>query len=157
MKLSEVAPSKLILQTILVRGGAFLADYEFDGKGVKSRYFVVANHNPANDETIILFTATTQIDKRRAHRKDRADVILVPLDPVTYDGVKAPCVLDCESAIRRKRADFVKHVEERKYMPLTTLPEIIMARVVAAVREARTLSPAEKRLILGEPKPIVNI
>jgi hypothetical protein len=143
--------SKLLLQTILVRGGAFLADYQFLDEGIKSRFFVVANLNPAADGKIILFSATTQIVSRRKHHGSRADVVLVPLEPTTYDGVLVPCVLDCESPIKRKRADFVKGVVDRDYKPLTTVPQTVMAKIVAAVRESRTLSAAEKRLILGEP------
>jgi hypothetical protein len=151
MKLFEAAgASKLLLQTILVRGGAFKARYECFDEGEKERIFVVANLKPTGDDKIMLFTATTQIHKRRKHHRARADLVLVPLDPLTYDGVTEKCVLDCESPVRRKRTDFLKDVEGHVYTPLTTVPESIMAKIVAAVRETRTLSPAEKRLILGD-------
>lgn len=152
MKLFEAdSAHRLVLRTLLVPGGAFQASYEFSDEGAKSRLFVVANRSPATDEKIILFSSTTQIDKRRKHHGGRADVILVPLDPKLYDGVTEPSVLDCESPVRRKRSDFVKHVEDHKYAPRTAVPASIMAKIVEAVRESRTLSPAEKRLILGVP------
>jgi hypothetical protein len=152
MKIFEApSASKLLLQTLLVRGGAFMAKYQCFVEEAKVRFFVVANLNPANDDKIILFTATTQVSKRRKHHKARADLVLVPLDPATYGGVSEKCVLDCESPIKRKREDFLKDVEDRVYTPVTTVPEDIMAKIAAAVREARTLSVAEKRLVLGGP------
>ena len=151
MKLFEASSaSKLVLQALLVRGGAFRAQYEFWGEGLKDRIFIVANQNPSGDGTIILFSATTQIAKRRLHHGDRADLVLVPLDPATYDGVTHPCILDCEFPVKRKLADFVRHVEDRKYSPLTTAPDSIMDRIVAAVRASRRLSAAEKRLVIGD-------
>jgi hypothetical protein len=151
MRLFEApSASKLVLQTLLVRGGAFRARCEFLSEGPKERIFVVANLKPAEDATIILFSATTQIAKRRAHHKGRAALVLVPLDPADYSGVTEPCVLDCESPIKRKISDFVKHVEDRQYTPLTTAPEAIMTKIVLAVRAARSLSAVEKRLVLGD-------
>lgn len=79
MKLFETdAANKLVLRTLLVPGGAFQASYEFLDEGVKSRLFVVANRSPATDEKIILFSTTTQIEKRRRHHGTRADLVLVP-------------------------------------------------------------------------------
>lgn len=88
VKLFEASPSasKLTLGALLVRGGAFWATYECHNEGMKRRLHVVANQNPAGDEKILLFTATTQIGKRRKHHKNRADLVLVPLDPAIYDG-----------------------------------------------------------------------
>ncbi len=127
MKLFEAASAtKLLLRTILVRGGAFKAKYECLDEGEKTRFFVVANLNPEGADKLILFTSTTQIAKRRKRHKTRADLILVPLDPHTYDGVSEKCVVDCESPIKRKKADFLKGVENREYTPVTTVPESIM-------------------------------
>jgi hypothetical protein len=153
MKLFEAqSASKLLVQTLLARGGAFWSAYECLDEGEKERFFVVANVRPADDDKVILFTATTQVKKRRAHHGSRADVILVPLDPAIYDGVSSQCVLDCEFPIRRNRSAFLKDVDDRKYTPTTSMPESIMQRIVAAVRAARTLSTAEKRLVLGDPE-----
>ena len=153
MKLFEAASAtKLVLRTILVRGGAFKAKYECLDEGEKTRFFVVANFDPEGSDKLILFTATTQVSKRRKHHRARADLVLVPLDPATYNGVSEVCVLDCESPIKRKKIDFLKDVQDRKYTPVTTVPEDVMQRIANSVREARTLSPAEKRLILGDAK-----
>jgi hypothetical protein len=154
MKLFEAASaSNLLRQTLLARGGAFYATYECSDEGEKVRFFVVANINPANDEKIILFTATTQIRKRRAHHGKRADLVLVPLDPKSYNGVTQLCVLDCESPIKRKKEVFLKDVDDRKYTPAGSVPEPIMKQIVAAVRAARTLSAIEKSLVIGESEP----
>src|ERR1700688_1603937 len=150
MKLFEAASaSSLLRQTLLVRGGAFYAAYECLNEGEKIRFFVVANMNPANDGKLILFTATPQIKKRRAHHGKRADIVLVPLAPKKYNGVTQPCVLDCESPVKRAREIFLKDVDDRKYTPAGTVPEPIMTMIVAAVRASRQLSAVEKRLVIG--------
>ena len=150
MKLSEApSASKLVTRTLLAHGGAFRAAYQFLDEGHKERIFIVANAAPASDQKIILFSPTTQIEKREAHHKSRASLVLVPLHPSMWDGVTEPCVLDCEAPVKRKVEDFLKHCEEHKYKPLTSVPEAIMQKVVAAVGESRTLSAAEKRLVLG--------
>ncbi len=154
MKLFEAAPPDLVLRTLLVQGGAFTAKYEFLDEGAKKRFFVVANLDPENADTIILFTSTTQITKRRKHHKERAGLVLVPLNPKTYDGVVEECVIDCESPIKRKQADFLRDVKGRQYAPVTSVPEDIMKMIIEAVKEARTLSLAEKRLILGNEPPL---
>jgi hypothetical protein len=154
MKLFEASSaSSLLRRTLLVRGGAFHARYECLDEGAKERFFVVANINPANDDRIILFTATTKIAKRRAHHGQRADRVLVQLDPNEYDGVTEACVLDCESPVKRARGAFLRDVDERKYEPAATVPGSIMNRIAAAVRASRTLSAAEKRLIIGDLEP----
>ena len=116
-----------------------------------------ADLNPAADEKIILFTATTQEEKRRKHHGSRADLVLVTLEPAKYGGVTERCVLDCESRTIKSRAEFEKGASKREYTPLATLPDTIIAEIVAAVRESRTLSPAEKRLILGEPERLPEL
>jgi len=150
MRLSEAASAtRLVLQTILVRGGAFKAKYECFDEGQKDRFFVVANAKPVSDELLMLFTATTQITKRKKYHRNRADLVLVPLDPDTYDGVTEKCVLDCEFPIKRKRSDFIKHVDSHLYTPQTIVPDVIMAKIAVAVRQTRRLSLVEKRLVLG--------
>jgi len=150
LKLLEVAPTALIARAILVRGGAFRAEYECLDEGKKQRFFFVANLNPENDSKIMLFTATTQIERRRKHHGNRADIVLVPLDPMTYPDIKQACVIDCESPIKRTREEFNRGVHAREYAPLGALPSTVCLRIAAAVREARTLSPTEKRLIVAE-------
>jgi len=150
VNLGEVFPPELLLQAVLVRGGAFRADYEFWNEGLKERYFFVGNHEPHNDEKVLLFTSTTQIDKRQRHHRERAKLVLVEISKTDYPEIEQDSVIDCDCAIvRRARNDFEAQAKRREYRPLTPLPESIMAKICDAVRAAKTLSPVEKRTILG--------
>lgn len=149
MKPGDAVHPPSVLRAVLVPGGAFRALYECLDEGPKNRFFFVANREPANDQTIILFSPTTQIEKRRSHHRHRADLVLVPLDSTVYPDVTSPCVIDCESWIKRKRAVFEEQALAGLYSPRTPLPLRLLAKIRAGVSASRTLSPAEKRLILA--------
>jgi hypothetical protein len=139
-----------ILRAIMVPGGAFKARYQYWDEGEKDRYFFVANRRPDVDEKLILFTATTQESKRRAHYRARADLVLVTIEPAEYPSLAVRSVVDFESPpIKRARTVFEQHALDGKYRPLPALPDAIFQRMLGAVAESRGLSVAEKRLILS--------
>lgn len=148
MTFASVMPPEWVLKAILKQGGAFKASHEFRDEGQKERYFFVANRSPASDELIVLLTPTTQIDKRRRHHRERADLVLVAVGPSDYVDIARPSVIDCESPIRWPRATFEAQALAGKYKPLPALPTAIFVRILAAISESRTLSLMEKRLIL---------
>lgn len=123
------------------------------GEGIKDRYFFVANHSPATDDTIILLTTSTQVEKRRARHGARASLVLVTLEPSEYAELATTSVIDCDCAlIKRPRDKFETQALAREYKPLPRLPDPVIGRIRAAVAGARTLSAVEKRLVLG-PEP----
>jgi hypothetical protein len=148
MTLASVVPPALILKAILVRGGAFKATYQFSTEGLKERYFFVINRRPDADDKVVLLTASTQEEKRRQCHGARADVILVTVEPAEYSELRQRSVIDCESLIKRPRKDFEAQALARAYKPLPVLPESVIGRIVCAIAASRTLSTAEKRLIL---------
>lgn len=156
MKLFEKFPPDLLLRSLLQRGAGFKAEYECLNEGPKPRFFFVANLSPETDDKLILFTSTTQEEKRRAHHGSRADEVLVVLEPSTYPDISQRCVIDCESPVKRTRSVFEQQATSRLYTPVARLPEEYQEAISAAVRNARTLSAAEKRLVLGEPDRLPN-
>lgn len=156
MTLISVFPPGLVLQTILVRGGAFKARYEYSDEGERMRFFFVANSDPVSSETIFLLTATTQTDKRLKKHGARAKLVVVDLPKMDYPSIDVDSVIDCDcKIIRRPREIFELHSRSQKYHPLPRLLGTILSWVHSAIASARTLSANDKRLILG-PEPDGN-
>lgn len=150
MALWQAMPPSLLLQALLVPGGAFSAEYEYFGEGRKKRVFFVVNRAPTADARIFILTATTQIKKREAHHGSRAKDVLVYLSPDHCPGIIKPSVIDCDSLlIRRTRHDFDADAARKAYEPLGQLSSEIMSRICACVAAAKTLSAVEKRVIIG--------
>ena len=145
--LSSLMPSSLIESTVLIRGGAFRQWHQFptDAKK-KERYFFVVNFDPKTDEVLLLYTATTQIADREAHRRSE---VLVKVSPKEYHELGANSVIDCESLIKRDRKELIKQISNKEVTPLDALPDTVIARICEAVKATRILSQKEKEKIIG--------
>jgi hypothetical protein len=151
MKASRDLTPEETLTQILVPGGGFRAWHAFVTGGDKRRYFFIANAAPANDQKLVVYTSTTQIAKQRSRYGWRADDVLVHLDPGSYSEVAEACVIDCETPMEhlKTRAQLEALAGRERFAPLKPLPAAVRAKLCGAVAKCVTLTPWQKRLVLG--------
>jgi len=141
-------PSKLIAESILIRGGAFKQRFKFKPTDKeKERYFFIVNFDPRSDEVLLLYTSTTNIKDREAHRRPE---VLVKISPADYKELGAHCVIDCDSIIARTKIQFMAETERGELCPLEErLQDTILHKICEADKVSRVISQKQKERIIG--------
>ncbi len=75
--------------------------------------------------------------------------VLVQISPVEFPELEKESIIDCESTISMQMMDLVAKVESGRIKPIGRVPETLLERLLAAVGNTRTMTPADKSLILA--------
>jgi hypothetical protein len=143
----KALPTKVIEEQVLVRGGAFRMEYQFGTEGRKRRFFFILNLDPRSDQVLVVATATTKIEARRACRPPE---VLVELTRRDCPDLDQDSLIDCSSAQPWPRDQLIHGIAGKSVQPLNPLPATVVDRLAKAVGAAKTLSPKIKRLVLRE-------
>ena len=147
-RLFQAFPSDYIRDQIYIQGGAFRKKHQFATEGEKSRFFFILNLEPKEDDELIIVTTTTKIEGRRKYRRTE---VLVDLSPDDYEPLEVNSIIDCESASDSWEKSVLDNAIDRgKVEALRPIPQVILDRLCKAIASAKTLTVAQKRLILGD-------
>lgn len=150
-RLGDSMPPEIKEACTLVAGGAYRQEHQFrEGEKVKPRFFFIINKLPDNDDTLIIVTATTKIKKHVARWPRN---VLVIVEPSEYDEFTKKSLINCSLAMKRPKAELIQEIRQNKAGPLARLPEAVLEKIRKAVAVATTLSPKDKRLVLGAEEP----
>lgn len=141
-------PKSIQIDAILnTTGGAFRAVLPEENE--KYRYFFIVSKDPANNNEILMVTATTQ--KETQLKKFPAEV-LVNLDKKDYPSLREDSIINCERARVKNKQLLRKSLEnadnQGEYEFLTPLSEPIIKKICTAIAKCKTLPPIDKALAI---------
>jgi hypothetical protein len=129
---------------------AFLyKDYQFGSETPQNRRFFILNQNPFNDQCLITVSATTNIEGRKAARKDLPEV-LVEIPKGTCKYITEPSIVDCLSHKTWYKPELEKKMKSGIVTPLDPLPTDIMEQLYRAIGHNTEIPNMDKRLVFPE-------
>jgi len=137
-------PLDIVFSHILVQGGAFRCEID---EVSKYRYYFVLNQNPKTDNTILLVTATTQIDR---HKSKFPTNVLVEIKLSEYHQLKQDSLVNCENAHAYSKMKLKEIITSGKFEILEPLPDSIMKKLLKGLAVCKNVPPIDKQLALGE-------
>ena len=144
-------PIKVRIPLSIEQGSVFNFHIEFDGTGRKSgnRYFVVMNCNPKTDKVLVMLTSTTQIEKRKEFIK-KANIpekTLIEISPKEYQTFTTNSAFNCNDVHEVDIQDLIRKIENDGSMNYPKIPEQILKRLIAGVKESPLITEEIKRLL----------
>lgn len=113
--------------------------YYFEEESLSSaepHFFVVLNRNPRTEECIILFCASSQVEKRKdiAKKLGFPTQTLVIVSPGEYRLFKKQTVIDCNRAFEKTAQSLIDKLKDERLKVCTEImPDEIVKRLVQGV------------------------
>lgn len=126
----EISPEIQIRSTIKEGSVYYFSDNELNSK--EPHYFIVLNHNPKNEEILLLVCSTTKINERKKIRKLFKNT-LVEISKRDYSDFKYDSIIDCniifprtiEEIISKLKSDDLKIKKEMDSAIIEKLREAV--------------------------------
>jgi hypothetical protein len=103
-------------------------------------YFVVLNHNPLNESTLLLVCASSQVEKVKRRRRGLPGTTIEVLKH-QYPAFSLDSIIDCNYVLEKEIGELVARLAEGR---LKTKPQMDIS-LVEAIRQAVANSPLVKK------------
>lgn len=104
----EISPEIRIRSTIKEGSVYYFSDNELSSK--EPHYFIVLNHNPKNEEILLLVCSTTKIHERKKIRKLHKNT-LVEISKHEYSDFKSDSIVDCNIIFPRTIEEIISKLK----------------------------------------------
>lgn len=125
----------------------YLVDRSFSS--AEPHYFIVLNHDPGNDELLVVTVASSQIDNVKRRRSFLPAETLVEIAENEYEAFTKDSIIDCNSARTKSKMQVLEQLNSGGSQ-VARMPADILNKLRAGVLASPVVEPSVKEL-LQEP------
>ena len=134
-----------MLNLCLHEGAVFyLVDRAFTS--AEPHYFIVLNHNPSNDELLVVTVASSQIDNVKRRRSFLPSETLVEVAESEYEAFTKDSIIDCNSARTKSKQQVLEQLNSGGTSAVR-MPLDILNKLRTGVLASPVVEPSVKAII----------